>query len=65
MKNIEIVYIVYAHHSNYIFFKSELKEAMEFAKKENGLLARIVRFENGEKSICWYDFKCLCWSDDV
>ena len=63
MKTIEIVYIVYAHHLNYIFFRSELKEAMEFAKKENGLLARIVRFQNGEKSICWYDFKCLCWSD--
>ena len=63
MKNIEIVYIVYAHHSNYIFFKSELKEAMEFAKKENRYLARLARFENGEKSICWYDFKCLCWSD--
>ena len=24
--NIEIVYLVYAHHSNYIFFKSELKD---------------------------------------
>ena len=62
-KNIEIIYLVNAKHSNYIFFRSELKEAMEFAKKENGLLERIVRFENGEKSICWYDFKCLCWSD--
>nr|DAL30569.1 MAG TPA_asm: Tetracycline resistance determinant leader peptide [Caudoviricetes sp.] len=63
MKDIEIVYLVYAHHSNYIFFRSELNEAMEFAKEENGCLARIVRFENGEKSICWYDFKCLCWSN--
>lgn len=61
--NIEIIYLVYAHHSNYIFFRSELKEVMEFTKKENGLLERIVRFENGKKSICWYDFKCLCWSD--
>lgn len=62
IKNIEIIYLVNVHHSNYIFFRSELKEAMEFAKKENGCLERIVRFENGEKSICWYDFKCLCWS---
>ena len=31
--NIEIVYLVYTHHSNYIFFKSELNEAMKFAKK--------------------------------
>lgn len=63
MKDIEIVSLVYAHHSNYIFFRSELNEAMEFAKEENGVLARIIRFENGEKFICWYDFKCLCWSD--
>lgn len=63
MKNIEIVYIVYAHYLNYIFFKSELKEAMEFAKKENGLLARIIRLEDGTKYICWYDFEMLCWSD--
>ena len=62
-KNIEIVYIVYAHHSNYIFFKSELNEEMKFAKKENGCLARIVRLEDGTRYICWYDFKCLCWSD--
>ena len=63
MKNIEIIYIVYAHHSNYIFFKSELNEAMKFAKKENGCLARIIRLEDGTRYICWYDFKCLCWSD--
>ena len=69
--NVEIVYIVYAHHSNYIFFKSELyiffkselNEAMEFAKKENGCLARIIRLEDGTRYICWYDFKYLCWSD--
>ena len=61
--NIEIVYIVYAHHSNYIFFRSELNEAMKFAKKENGLFTIIVRLKNGEKSICWYDFKCLGGSD--
>lgn len=61
--NVEIIYFVYAHHSSYIFFRSELKKAMKFAKKENGCLTRIARFENGKKSICWYDFKCLCWSD--
>ena len=63
-KKIEIIYIVNAHHSNYIFFRSELDEAMKFAKEEDGSLGRIVRFENGEKSICWYDFRCLCWYDD-
>lgn len=61
----EIVYLVNAHHSNYIFFKNELNEAMNFAKQENGALGRIMQIENGEKFIDWYDFKCLCWSDDV
>ena len=41
----------------------ELNEAMKFAKKENGALARIVRLEDGTRYICWYDFKCLCCSD--
>ena len=64
-RNIEIVYLVYAHHSNYIFFKNELNEAMNFAKQENGALGRIMQSENGKKFIDWYDFNCLCWSDDV
>ena len=57
--------MVYAHHSNYIFFKNELNEAMNFAKQENGALGRIMQIENGKKFIDWYDFKRLCWSDDV
>ena len=40
-------------------------EAMNFAKQENGTLGRIMQIENGKKFIDWYDFKCLCWSDDV
>ena len=64
-RNIEIIYIVNAHHSNYIFFKNELNEAMNFAKQENGALGRIMQIEDGKKFIDWYDFKCLCWSDDV
>ena len=65
MKDIEIVYLVYAHHSNYIFFKNELEGGVYFAKQESGELGRIMQIENGEKFIGWYDFKCLCWSDDV
>ena len=64
-RDIEIIYIVNAHQSNYIFFKNELNEAMNFAKQENGTLRRIMQIENGKKFIDWYDFKCLCWSDDV
>ena len=42
---------------------TELNEAMKFAKKENGALARIIRLEDGTRYVCWYDLKCLGWSD--
>ncbi len=60
---INIIYNVIVNDDNWVYERDELSYAMEFAKKKNGRLIRLVTCKDGGTLIDKYDFKNLCWED--